>query len=280
MSIPLGSLLWRCTDRHPAGDLLTLPAQRTEWAFLDWDGPIPVAHRGGAAEQPENTMAAFAAAVAMGYRYVETDVHATADGMLVAFHDHTLDRVTNMSGDIASLDYAEVSRAQVGGHDPIPLLEDVLGTWPELRIHIDAKHLAAAAPLVAAVDRTGAHDRVCIGSFSDRTVLALRRLSRRRICTWMGRAEILSLRLASLGVPTPRSVAGCTQVPVRQGRLPLLDRRLIDTAHRRGIGVHVWTIDDRHEMERLLDLGVDAILSDRPTLLKQVLAERGLWIDG
>ncbi|MGI8809165.1 MAG: glycerophosphodiester phosphodiesterase family protein [Acidimicrobiales bacterium] len=257
---------------------MTSSARPPVWPFLDWGGPIPVAHRGGAAEQPENTMTAFAAAVAMGYRYVETDVHTTADGMLVAFHDHTLDRVTDMTGDIGELAYADVRRARVGEHT-IPLLEDVLGTWPHLRVHIDAKHLPAAAPLVAAVERTGAHDRVCIGSFSDRTGRALRRLSGGRICTWMGRAEILSLRLASLGVPTPHSVAGCTQIPVRQGRLPLLDRRLVETAHRRGVGVHVWTIDDRVEMERLLDLGVDAILSDRPTVLKQVLTGRGLWID-
>jgi glycerophosphoryl diester phosphodiesterase len=94
----------------------------------------------------------------------------------------------------------------------------------------------------------------------------------------MGRMEILALRLASFGVPVPRSAAGCTQVPVRQGRLRLLDRRFVDTARRRGVGVHAWTINERDQMEALLDLGVDAILSDRPTLLKQVLTDRGLWI--
>jgi len=255
---------------------LTAAGGRLAWPFLEWDGPIPVAHRGGAAEQPENTMSAFAAAVDLGYRYVETDVHATADGVLLAFHDHTLDRVTDRTGDIGALPYADVRRARVGA-EGIPRLEEVLGTWPDLRVHIDAKHLAAAAPLVAAVDRAAAHDRVCIGSFSDRTVHALRRLAGNRICTWMGRAEILSLRLASLGVPTPRSAAGCTQVPVRQGRLPLVDRRFVATARRRRVGVHVWTINDRETMEWLLDLGVDAILSDRPTLLKEVFTERGLW---
>ena len=255
---------------------MTTPDRGRRWPFLDWDGPIPVAHRGGAAEQPENTMSAFAAAVGMGYRYVETDVHATADGVLLAFHDHTLDRVTDRTGDITALPYAEVQRARVGA-EAIPTLEELLGTWPDLRVHIDAKHLAAAAPLVAAIDRTGAHDRVCIGSFSDRTVRALRRLAGSRICTWMGRAEILALRLASLGVPMPQSVAGCTQVPVRQGRLPLVDRRFIAAARRRHVGVHVWTINDRETMEWLLDLGVDAILSDRPTLLKDVFTERGLW---
>lgn len=221
-------------------------------------------------------MSAFAAAVGLGYRYVETDVHATADGVLLAFHDHTLDRVTDRTGDIAALPYDEVRQARVGT-EAIPRLEELLGTWPDLRIHVDAKHLAAAEPLVAAIDRTNAYDRVCIGSFSDRTVRALRRLAGGRICTWMGRAEILSLRLASLGVPMPRTAAGCTQVPVRQGRLPLVDTRFVATARRRQVGVHVWTINDRETMEWLLDLGVDAILSDRPTLLKQVFTERGLW---
>lgn len=245
--------------------------------FLDWPQPIPVAHRGGAAEHPENTMTAFAASVGMGYRYVETDVHATADGVLLAFHDHTLDRVTDMSGDVGALPYATVRSARIRG-EPIPLLEDVLGAWPELRVHIDAKHMAAVAPLVATIERTAAHDRVCIGAFSDRRVAALRRLSQGRICTWMGRLEILALRAASLGLPAPRSPAVCTQIPVRQGRLPLVDRRLVRAARRRGVAVHVWTINERAEMERLLDLGVDGILSDRPSLLKEVFVARGLWI--
>jgi glycerophosphoryl diester phosphodiesterase len=94
----------------------------------------------------------------------------------------------------------------------------------------------------------------------------------------MGRREILALRAASIGLPTPRSPAGCTQVPVRQGRLPLVDRRLVAAAHRRGVAVHVWTINDDAEMERLLDLGVDGLLSDRPSVLKEVFVRRGLWI--
>jgi len=247
------------------------------WPFLDWPHPIPVAHRGGAAERPENTMPAFAAAVAMGYRYVETDVHATADGTLLVFHDHSLDRVTDMRGDVGGLTYSTVRKARVQG-EPIPVLEDVLGTWPELRVHIDAKHDLAVPALAAAVERTAAHDRVCVGSFSDRRVAQLRRLTGGKVCTWMGRREIFALRVASLRVPAPRSSAGCAQVPVRQGRLPLVDRRFVEAAHRRGVGVHVWTIDDSDEMGRLLDLGVDAILSDRPTVLKDVFTRRGIWV--
>ena len=222
-------------------------------------------------------MPAFAAAVAMGYRYVETDVHATADGVLLAFHDHSLDRVTDLTGDVGNMPYAAVRKARVRG-EPIPLLEDVLGTWPELRVHIDAKHAAAVAPLVAAIDRTAAHDRVCIGAFSDGRVAALRRLSQGRVCTWMGRRAILALRAASFRLPSPRPKSPCTQVPIRQGRLSLLDRRFVVAAHRRGVAVHAWTINEREEMEQLLDLGVDGILSDRPSLLKDVFVERGLWV--
>lgn len=244
--------------------------------FLDWPYPIPFAHRGGAAEAPENTMAAFSAAVALGYRYLETDVHVTADGVLVAFHDHTLDRVTDRRGRIAELPWCYVRQATVQG-EPIPLLEDILGTWPEARVNIDAKHDAAVPALVDAVERTQAHDRVSLGSFSTRRVQRLRRLTGGRVCTWLGSTAIALLRLNSLGIPLPGFPAMCAQVPVARGRVTVLDRRFIDAAHRRGLPVHVWTVNERAEMERLLDLGVDGIFSDRPSELKAVLVERGLW---
>ena len=112
------------------------------WPYLDHPGPLPFAHRGGASEWPENTMPAFQHAVALGYRYLETDVHATADGVLVAFHDDVLDRVTDRTGVIAALPWSDVRRARVAG-EPIPLLDDLLGTWPEVRVNIDPKQDAA-----------------------------------------------------------------------------------------------------------------------------------------
>ncbi|MEA2704712.1 MAG: glycerophosphoryl diester phosphodiesterase, partial [Actinomycetota bacterium] len=111
----------------------------TRWAFLDHDGPIPFAHRGGASDCPENTMRAFENAVNLGYRYVETDVHTTADGVLVAFHDDHLDRVTDQRGRICDLKWSEVGTARVAG-EGIPLLEDILGAWPDVRVNIDPKH--------------------------------------------------------------------------------------------------------------------------------------------
>jgi glycerophosphoryl diester phosphodiesterase len=158
------------------------------------------------------------------------------------------------------------------------LLEDLLGVWPDIRVSIDAKHEAAVPPLVAALERTRAHSRVCVGAFSNRRVEHIRRLSGDSVCTWMGHSQILRLRLASLGLPIPAFVASCAQVPVRYGPVLLVDRRFIDEAHRRGVAVHVWTIDNRAEMERLLNLGVDGILSNRPSVLKDVFIQRGIWV--
>lgn len=224
-------------------------------------------------------MAAFAAAVELGYRFLETDVHVTSDGVLLAFHDHTLDRVTDRRGVISQLPYSYVSQARVEG-EPIPLLEDILGTWPDARLNIDAKHDAAVPGLVAAVERTRAHDRVNLGSFSNRRVQRIRHLTGDRVCTWMGSTAVAVLRLNSWGLPSPgiRFPAACAQVPICRGRVPVLDRRFLEAAHRRGLVVHVWTVNERAQMERLVDMGVDGIFSDRPTVLKEVLSERGLWM--
>jgi glycerophosphoryl diester phosphodiesterase len=248
------------------------------WPFLDWPGPIAFAHRGGASEAPENTMPAFAHAVGLGYRYVETDVHVTADGVLVAFHDDRLDRVTDGTGAIADLPWSVVRQARVDGREPIPLLEDLLGEWPELRVNIDPKHDGAVDPLAEVLLRTQAVDRVCIGAFSDKRIARVSALVGGGLCTSMGPRQVAQLTAAARGLPGGGRVrAPCAQVPTGQGRVVLVTRRFVDTAHRLGVQVHVWTIDDRREMERLLDLGVDGIMTDRPAVLKELLVERGAW---
>ncbi len=221
-------------------------------------------------------MPAFAGAVELGYRYVETDVHATADGILLAFHDDRLDRVTDREGLIRELTWAEIASARVDGREPIPLLADLLHTWPELRVNIDPKHDAAVEPLAEVLLRAGAIDRVCVGSFSDRRIARLRAMLGQRLCAAMGPAAIARLRAASYGWPH-RPTEDCAQVPISQGHIPIVDERFVRAAHRRGVQVHVWTIDDPHTMVRLLDLGVDGIMTDHPGVLKDVLQRRGEW---
>lgn len=253
-------------------------APNAAFPFLDWPGPIPFAHRGGASEVPENTMPAFEHAVGLGYRYVETDVHVTADGELLAFHDDRLDRVTDHTGIVAELPWARVRTALVDGREPIARFEDLLGTWPELRINVDPKHDGAVEPLAEAILRTDAVDRVCVGAFSDKRIARLQERVGSALCTSMGPRQVARLVAASTRLPGGGGLTSpCAQVPTHQGPVPLVTDRFVATAHRRGVQVHVWTIDDRTEMSRLLDLGVDGIMTDRPKVLKDLLVERGQW---
>ncbi len=252
--------------------------------FLDWPGPLAFAHQGahfdGATGENtgENTMESFEAAVALGYRYLETDTHATADGVLVAFHDDSLDRLTDRTGAICDLPWAEVRAARVRDRHEIPLLEDVLTAWPDVRVNIDPKHDAAVDPLIELIRRTGSIDRVCVGAFSDDRLARVRSALGDGICTSMGPRQVGWLVLASRGVPGRRFSAACVQVPVRHGPVTLVTDRFVAAAHRRDLQVHVWTINDAAEMHRLLDLGVDGIMTDRPDVLKAVLEDRGSWV--
>jgi glycerophosphoryl diester phosphodiesterase len=250
------------------------------WPFLDWPAPIPFAHRGGAAEVGgENTLSAFARAAGLGFRYLETDGRVTSDGVLLAFHDERLDRVTDLTGRLEDRPWSEVRAAKVGaGGDPIVRMDELLDAFPDARFNIDPKMDAAVVPLAEALQRTRSHDRVNIASFSDRRLLQVRKATGGRVCTSTGPAAISRLRLAARGVPPGPFGAACVQVPLRWGRTLLVDVRFLQAAHRRHLPVHVWTIDDAAEMHRLLDLGVDGIMTDRPSLLKAVMLERGQWV--
>ncbi|WP_221355721.1 glycerophosphodiester phosphodiesterase [Streptomyces beigongshangae] len=252
---------------------------RTRHPYLDHPGPLAFAHRGGAADGLENTVTQFRRAVGAGYRYIETDVHATADGRLVAFHDTTLDRVTDGSGRIADLPWDDVRHARVAGTEPVPLFEELLETFPGVRWNVDVKAEPALRPLLDLIRRTGSWDRVCVGSFSEARVARAQRLAGPRLATSYGVRGVLGLRLRSWGVPAgPRRPAVCAQVPEAQSGVPVVDRRFVRAAHARGLQVHVWTVNDPGRMHRLLDLGVDGIMTDHIGTLREVLRDRGSWV--
>ncbi|MEU2158219.1 glycerophosphodiester phosphodiesterase [Streptomyces sp. NPDC019396] len=252
--------------------------QQPRHPYLDHPSPIPFAHRGGTADGLENTAAAFRRAAAAGYRYFETDVHTTADGRLVAFHDATLDRVTNVRGRIAQLPWGEVSQARVAGREPLPLFEELLDEFPEARWNVDIKAEGALEPLVDLIRGRDAWDRVCVGSFSESRVARAYRLAGPRLATSFGVRGVLGLRLRSLGIPASlRTGAVCAQVPEAQGGVRIVDRRFVREAHARGLQVHVWTVNDADRMATLLDLGVDGIMTDNLETLRTVLSDRGVW---
>lgn len=255
--------------------------QPAKFPYLEHEGILAFAHRGGAGNWPENTMPAFQGAVDLGYRYIETDVHATRDGVLLAFHDDQLDRVTDRVGVIAEMDFEDVAKARVSGLEPIPRLEELLLAWPEVRINIDPKRDNAVEPLIRVLRASAALDRICVTSFSDARTRAVREALGPRLCTGLGPVGTTRLRLSSWSGPFAGLWGGfsegCAQIPVKQKGLRLVDRTMVDRAHEAGLQVHVWTIDEPSEMNRLIDLGVDGLMTDQPAVLKKVLLERGLW---
>lgn len=244
--------------------------------------PLAFAHRGFSLAGLENTLTAFRAAWELGFTHLETDVHATADGVLAAFHDDTLDRVTDRSGSLAALTWAEVSRARIGGTERVLRFEELAEELPDAYLNVDVKTTAAVAPLAAAIERMGLHDRILVASFSDaRRRAVLSRLSR----SVPSSAGMRTTALLAYGGPAfppglLRSAlrdVDCFQVPERQRRLPVMTPRFLARAHALGRQVHVWTVNEAADMARLLDLGVDGIVSDRADVLRGVLAGRGAW---
>jgi glycerophosphoryl diester phosphodiesterase len=251
---------------------------------LDGRGPLAFAHRGGAyhpeIEGLENTLAAFRHAVALGYEYLETDVHATRDGVLLAFHDTVLDRVTDRAGEIASLTHAEVREALVGGREAVPMLADLFEAFPHARFNIDIKSEGAVAPLADFITARRAWDRVLVGSFSRRRTGRFRELTGGRVPTCANPVEVALFRLLPSGrlasLLTGRRSA-VLQIPHRRGRVTIATAGVVRRAHAAGRHVHVWTIDDAEEMRELLDRGVDGLFTDRTDILKAVLTERDEW---
>lgn len=244
-----------------------------------------MAHRGGYVSQQdaarENTLYAFAQAVELGYRYLETDVHATADGYLLAFHDDVLDRVTDATGVVAQMRFAQVRQALIAGIDQIPTLDEVLESFPDTCINIDIKAAGAIDPLVATIAAHRAQHRVCVSSFSAARLHRFRRLMGRQVATGHASPAVAWAALVPAlprVVPLPGQVF---QIPVTTqlaGRtVRVLTPGLIAAARAQDVRVHVWTINDAAEMAELIALGVDGLITDRIDLLRQVATEFSLW---
>jgi glycerophosphoryl diester phosphodiesterase len=251
--------------------------------------PVALAHRGFSPEGLENSMAAFRAAVELGYRYLETDVRTTADGVLLVFHDDTLDRVTDSRGRISGLTAAEVAAARIGGREPVPLFDELVTAFPDVRLNVDVKDWTSVKSLAAGIERHNAHHQVLVASFSDRRRRAVLKLLSRPVASSAGMTT--NTLVFSLGALLPARLlrrvlrralrdVHALQVPVSYGPVRVVTPGYIRRAHALGLVVHVWTINDPGEMRRLLDLGVDGIVTDRADLLKMVLQERGEWAGG
>lgn len=242
-----------------------------------------MAHRGGRLSVDgvnlENTLSAFHSAVELGYRYLETDVHATADGVLLAFHDGCLDRVTNMHGRISDQQWSDIQTARISGVEPIATVEELFDSLPDVRVNIDIKSHNAIEPLIAALESHNAWDRVCVASFQVTTIREFRRRVGRRVPTTVS-AVGTAVYAFTRGLRTMvRPIGEAFQVPPTtwKDQLTVVSPGMLKAAHNIGRVVHVWTINERAEMERLIDMGVDGIITDELTTLRDVLIERDLW---
>ncbi|MGG5172464.1 glycerophosphodiester phosphodiesterase [Pseudarthrobacter sp. J1738] len=245
--------------------------------------PLALAHRGFSLDGLENSLAAFRAAAELGFVHLETDVHTTADGVLLVFHDQTLDRVTDSTGKISELTAAEVSQARIGGIEPVPTLVELLEAVPNAKLNLDVKDSGSVETLAALIEEHGLHHRVLVASFSDKRRRAvLKRLSRRTASS--GGMLTTAVFVLFGGLLPDRMLrrilrdVDVFQVPRNYGRLKVVTAARVARAHRLDVQIHVWTINDAPTMHKLLDLGVDGIVSDRADILREVLEARGDWL--
>ena len=253
--------------------------------MLDQPGSVlAFAHRGGA-EHPdiaglENTLVAFEHACASGYRYLETDVHVSLDGVLLAFHDDVLDRVTDATGTVARLRHEEIREARIDGREPVPTLAEVFDSLPgDTHFNIDVKSTGSVHALADFVAARGVQDRVLVGSFSNRRMRDFRRITAGTIATSATTSEVAAF-VSAPGLAVARRMGrafDALQVPHRHKGLSVTNERLVRRAHAADKHVHVWTIDEPEEMRELIDLGVDGLMTDRTDVLKAFLLEDGRW---
>lgn len=239
--------------------------------FFDSDRPLVFAHRGGMALGPENTLQAFDAGMNAGADGLELDVHLSADGVVIVHHDKTLERTTRGSGPVAVRTAAELAAFGV------PALSEVLRRYPAARVIIEMKEDSAALGRAVAADvrAAGAVDRVCAAGFGDAAVHAAR-AAIPEMATSASQAEARrALHRTWICWPLRSCAWQGYQVPETAGRLRVVSPRFIRYAHAAGLRVQVWTVDTEPDMIRLLDWGVDALISNRPDLAVRVRDE---WV--
>jgi glycerophosphoryl diester phosphodiesterase len=258
--------------------------------------PTAIAHRGftypdGFDNGLENSMAAYQAAVDLGCKYIEVDIHGSRDGVPVISHDATLNRTTDQHGRIDEQDWEQIRTAKIRGQELIPRLENIFETWPDLRVNLHLKEDSAVLPVANAITEYDAFDRVGITSFSSERRRKLEAALPKRVAAGAGSAEMAELTAAAhlhsqAIIARALREVDCVQIPAGPAKhgpehgefhVGIIDREMINIMHKLGKFVHVWTINDPNEMTRLLDLGVDGIVTNRPDLLKQILEERGQW---
>jgi glycerophosphoryl diester phosphodiesterase len=269
-----------------------------EKPFFKNERPLVIAHQGGELLAPSNTMTAFKKAAELGVDVLETDIHITKDGHLVTIHDPTVDRTTNGTGFVADLSLKEVQQLDAGYHFKdlqgnysyrgkgvrIPTVEELFQQFPNMRIEIEIKDdnpserlNEISKKLWELIKKYNKEDQVLVASFNQEIIELFKFYSNGETAVASGKQEVtkfvLLQKLFLLGFYRPQ--ADVHQIPTQESIFDLGKESLIKGAHKHGVNVHYWTIDDKETMRQLLDAGADGLLTNRPDLLLEVLNERG-----
>ncbi|TQO18703.1 glycerophosphoryl diester phosphodiesterase [Rhodoglobus vestalii] len=254
------------------------PGASANSSYLSTAHPRVLAHRGLAKEAPENTMLAFATAVAAGAQYIETDVHSSLDGVAVVAHDPSLVRVAGRDLKVEQLTMAELRRINLGDGQGFCSLSEALDAFPETRFNIDVKSAGAVAPTVHSIRDLSATERVLVTSFDEKRRAATAQELPGVASSASARRFLVALLGAKTGVSPAmrRALSGLVaiQVPEKALGLRVTTQRVIQRVHNLGLEMHVWTINEPQRMRQLLDLGVDGIVTDRADLALEVVASR------
>jgi glycerophosphoryl diester phosphodiesterase len=256
--------------------------------YFEIEHPIRLAHRGSRSLWPENTWHAFDAAIeGFGYRYIETDVQITTDGIVVVFHDDTLERCTNGVGRVSEWRWEDLRHLDAAYRftpdgESFPLrgtgigisrLDETFDRYRDVCLNIDLKAVGSEWPVAEVITKMEREDSVLISAFSDRRIARFRRITKARIATSAGPRDSIAMYAASrIGRSLP---ARCDayQLPYRTKGI-VVDKRLVDAIHAAEKQIHLWTVNEAEEMAKFLDMGVDGIISDRPDILNEVIEER------
>ena len=239
--------------------------------YLDVPGVAISAHRGGSIEAPENTIESFEYSIELGSSYIETDVQLSSNGIPYIFHDDDLKRLFGKNIIFNSLHSDEIDELVLFDKYKIPTLESTLQKFPDTFFQIDVKTDEVVLPTMEVIKKTNSTDKVCIASFSSKRLKQVRNLYP-EICLSMGPFEVMKLLLASFGLYRKKVAGNCLQIPIYQYGIKLVTKRFINYIHSIGLKIHVWTINDEDTMQKLIDLGVDGIITDRPKTLKDLLS--------
>ena len=238
--------------------------------YLNYSGLAVLAHRGGSIESFENTLASFAYAQSIGCKYIETDVQVSSDGVPYIFHDESLKRICGIDNIFNSISSEEIDRLRIFDDHPIPKLDTALKQFPDLFFQIDLKTDLVAIPALEIIKKNNAENRVCIASFNSNR---LKQVSENysAMCLSMGPKEVAKLLLASFGLYKGYIPGDCLQVPIYSHGIKVVTKRFIKFVQSKNLKIMVWTINDEKTLKKLIDLGVDGIITDKPKLLTDLI---------